>query len=140
MTAQWTREALEALGPVTDVPTTASVLGIGEWTVYEAIRRGDWSTTRALKLGTKIKIPVADLIAAVYGSGVAPSVPSVVAPGVDVNAVRAATAMVRAGLDALDALLGNGAGSAAGPAAMAPKGIATDGNSLPAVRPLRSAP
>lgn len=67
--AQWTREALEALGPVTDVPTTASVLDVNEWTVYEAIRRETWTLTRVLRLGRKIKIPTHDLIKLLYGDG-----------------------------------------------------------------------
>ncbi len=62
----WTREALEALGPVTDVPTTASVLDVAAWTVYAAIRRGDWKITRVFRLGRRIRIPTADLVAAVY--------------------------------------------------------------------------
>lgn len=62
----WTREAIEELGPTTDVPTTASVLGVSEWTVYEAIRRGEWSITRVLRLGRRIRIPTSDLLTALY--------------------------------------------------------------------------
>lgn len=69
MSAQWTREALEALGPVTDVPTTASVLQASEWTIYEQIRRGEWTLTRVLRLGRRIKIPTNDLIKLLYGDG-----------------------------------------------------------------------
>ncbi|MWA05822.1 hypothetical protein F8568_036800 [Actinomadura sp. LD22] len=69
MTVRWSREALEALGPVTDVPTTASVLQVSDWTVYEAIRRGEWTMTRVLRLGRMIKIPTNDLITLLYGAG-----------------------------------------------------------------------
>lgn len=67
MTA-WTREAITALGPVTDVPTLAAILGVHKDTVYAAIRRGEWTATRVLTLGRKIKIPTRDLIALLYES------------------------------------------------------------------------
>lgn len=74
MTA-WTRKALEALGPVTDVPTTAEVYGVNSDTVYAAIRRGEWTHTRVLRIGRKIKIPTRDLIDLLYppGPAAAPS-------------------------------------------------------------------
>ncbi|MFH9938553.1 helix-turn-helix domain-containing protein [Streptomyces murinus] len=64
----WTREAIEALGPVTDVPTVAAILDVNKDTVYAAIRRGEWTATRVLSLGRKIKIPTRDLIATLYGA------------------------------------------------------------------------
>lgn len=70
----WTREAIEALGPTTDVPTTASIFEVDKDTVYAAIRRDDWTATRVLRLGRKIRIPTLDLITLLYG--VAPAVPS----------------------------------------------------------------
>ena len=66
MTAAWTREAVEALGPTTDVPTVASIFGVNKDTVYAQIRRGEWTATRVLTLGRKIKIPTRDLIALLY--------------------------------------------------------------------------
>ncbi len=69
MTVAWNRDAIEALGPVTDVPTAASVLAISPDTVYDLIRRGEWSITRVLRLGRKIRIPTHDLIATLYGAG-----------------------------------------------------------------------
>jgi excisionase family DNA binding protein len=63
----WTRDAVEALGPTTDVPTAASVLNIGDWTVYNLIRRGEWTVTRVLRLGRKIRIPTQDLLNLLYG-------------------------------------------------------------------------
>jgi len=75
MTA-WTREAIEALGPVTDVPTTASIVDLNEWSVYEAIRRGGWHWTRVLRLGRTIKIPTHDLIALLYPAAPTPDVPA----------------------------------------------------------------
>lgn len=62
----WTREAIEALGPTTDVPTVASIFGVNKDTVYAQIRRGEWTATRVLPLGRKLKIPTRDLLALLY--------------------------------------------------------------------------
>lgn len=70
----WTREAIEALGPTTDVPTTAAIFGVDKDTVYSQIRRDEWTATRVLRLGRKIKIPTLDLIRLLYGA--APAAPS----------------------------------------------------------------
>lgn len=66
MTTPRTRAEIAALGPTTDVPTTAAILDASEWTVYEAIRRGTWDLTRVLRIGRKIKIPTHDLITLLY--------------------------------------------------------------------------
>lgn len=71
--ATWTREAIEALGPVTDVPTVAQIFDVNKDTVYSAIRRGEWTATRVLTLGRKIKIPTRDLVALLYASESAPA-------------------------------------------------------------------
>ncbi|MEV2228387.1 helix-turn-helix domain-containing protein [Streptomyces phaeochromogenes] len=73
MTA-WTREAIEALGPTTDVPTVASIFGVCKDTVYAQIRRGEWTATRVLSLGRKLKIPTRDLVDLLYASEPAPQV------------------------------------------------------------------
>ncbi|MFI6513574.1 hypothetical protein ACIBCT_38725 [Streptosporangium sp. NPDC050855] len=67
MKATWTREAIEALGPTTNVETAASVLDVSPWLAYELIRRKEWPT-RALRLGRKIKIPTHDLVVLLYSS------------------------------------------------------------------------
>ncbi|SMF64523.1 DNA binding domain-containing protein, excisionase family [Streptomyces sp. Amel2xC10] len=72
MTA-WTREAVEALGPTTDVPTVASIFGVNKDTVYAQIRRGEWTATRVLTLGRKIKIPTRDLVTLLYAPDTAPA-------------------------------------------------------------------
>lgn len=79
MRAAWTREAVEALGPTTDVPTTAAIFDVDAETVYNQIRRGEWTTTRVLRLGRKIRIPTRDLIALLYdpAMGAAPEFPAV---------------------------------------------------------------
>lgn len=80
MSVEWTREAVEALGPTTDVPTVASIFGVNKDTVYAQIRRGEWTATRVLPLGRKLRIPTRDLIALLYASEphpqVTPAVPS----------------------------------------------------------------
>lgn len=69
----WTREAIEALGPTTDVPTTAAIFDVNKDTVYAQIRRGEWTATRVLTLGRKIKIPTRDLVALLYAPESAPA-------------------------------------------------------------------
>ncbi|MEU0428522.1 helix-turn-helix domain-containing protein [Streptomyces canus] len=69
----WTREAVEALGPTTDVPTVASIFGVNKDTVYAQIRRGEWTATRVLTLGRKIKIPTRDLVTLLYAPDAAPA-------------------------------------------------------------------
>ncbi|MDX3354167.1 DNA-binding protein [Streptomyces sp. ME01-24h] len=66
LTACWSRRAIEALGPTTDVPTTAAIIGVDSDTVYGMIRRGEWTMTRVLRLGRRIKLPTRDLIAYLY--------------------------------------------------------------------------
>lgn len=83
MTAKWTRDALEALGPVTEVPTAAEVLDVSDWTIYEAIRRGTWDLTRVLRIGRRIKIPTHDLITLLYGAG--PASPATVTVPEDIT-------------------------------------------------------
>ena len=53
-------EQLAALGSTTDVASAAPFLGITSNTGYELIKRGEWPT-RILRMGRKIRIPVADL-------------------------------------------------------------------------------
>ncbi|MFC9631398.1 helix-turn-helix domain-containing protein [Streptomyces mirabilis] len=76
----WTREAIEALGPTTDVPTTAEIFEVHKDTIYAQIRRGEWTATRVLSLGRKIRIPTRDLIALLYApepaQQVSPAVPT----------------------------------------------------------------
>ncbi|MEU2598452.1 DNA-binding protein [Streptomyces hirsutus] len=62
----WTRETIEALGPTTDVPTTAAIFEVNKETVYDQIRRNEWTATRVLRLGRKIRIPTLDLVRLLY--------------------------------------------------------------------------
>jgi hypothetical protein len=65
MSATWTREAVEALGPTTNVRTAAKILGIGERLAYESVQRNQWPT-RVLRLGSRILIPTHDLLVLLY--------------------------------------------------------------------------
>jgi hypothetical protein len=76
MTA-WTRDEVEAKGPTTEVPVLADILGVDKDTIYDAIRRGDWTMTRVLRLGRRIKIPTLDIVTYLFAPAAAsPAVPS----------------------------------------------------------------
>lgn len=57
----WSEEDVRALGVQTDVPTAASILGIGRNTAYELIRRGEFPAP-VIKLGRHLIVPVAPLL------------------------------------------------------------------------------
>ncbi len=65
-----TRDELDALPPVLDVPTAAKVLGIGRSLAYDLVRRGDWPTP-VLRVGKLIKIPREPLIRLIEDPGTA---------------------------------------------------------------------
>lgn len=75
MTVTWSREAIEALGPTTDVPTSAAILDVNPWSIYESIRQGEWTLTRVLRIRRSIKIPTHDLIKVLYETE-APAAPA----------------------------------------------------------------
>ena len=56
-----TRDELDRLPPILDVPTAAHVLGIGRSLAYELVRRNDWPTP-VVRVGKLIKIPTAPLL------------------------------------------------------------------------------
>jgi hypothetical protein len=96
MTVRWSREAIEALGPMTDVPTTAAIVGVDSDTVYSSIRRGEWTMTRVLRLGRKIKIPTRDLVAYLYAPEVAAAPVLAQTPTVSTACHHAASSQVTA--------------------------------------------
>jgi hypothetical protein len=57
----WTEERVRALGLHTDVTTAASILGIGRSTAYDLIRR-DKFPVKVLRVGSRIRVPVARLL------------------------------------------------------------------------------
>jgi len=60
-TMQLTQEQVRALPAVVDVPTAASILGLGRTAAYELIRTKRWPTP-VLHLGKLIRIPTAPLL------------------------------------------------------------------------------
>ena len=60
-TMQLTQEQVQALPAVVDVPTAASILGLGRTAAYELIRTDRWPTP-VLHLGKLIRIPTAPLL------------------------------------------------------------------------------
>ena len=62
MSSTFTRRQLLALPSVVDLPTAASVLGLGRSAAYELVRLGQWPTP-VLRLGRVIRVPTAPLLA-----------------------------------------------------------------------------
>lgn len=56
-----TRQELQDLPALLDVPEAGRVLGIGRSLAYELVRDGKWPTT-VLRVGKLIKIPSAPLL------------------------------------------------------------------------------
>lgn len=68
-----TKEELDALPPVLDVPTAAQVLDIGRSLAYDLIRRDEWPTP-VVRVGKLIRIPTAPLLQ-LHASGAVDRVP-----------------------------------------------------------------
>jgi predicted DNA-binding transcriptional regulator AlpA len=60
------RTELDQLPQLLDVPTAATVLGIGRSLAYELVRTGQWPTP-VLRIGRLIKIPTAPLLRLIEG-------------------------------------------------------------------------
>lgn len=67
MADRWTLPTIQALGPVMTVPTLSAIVDCSDETIYALIRRGEWTATRVLRLGRKIRIPTRDVIVLLYG-------------------------------------------------------------------------
>ena len=78
--AAWTRGAVEALGPTTNVPTLAAIFDVNAETVYAAIRRNEWTATRVLRLGRSIKIPTLDIVRLLFAPVAAATPPILAVP------------------------------------------------------------
>jgi len=59
----FTRQDLQALPAVLDVPTGARVLGVGLTTARDLVRTGRWPSP-VLRVGRQYRIPTAPLLAA----------------------------------------------------------------------------
>ncbi len=58
---KWSAERIAELGPTTDLPTAASLLGIGRGLAYELHRRGQLPFP-ILRLGRRLVVPTAPLL------------------------------------------------------------------------------
>lgn len=59
----WTAERIAALGPVTDITTTAAILRLSRSTAYELAKQGRFPVP-VIRAGTRYRVPVALLLAA----------------------------------------------------------------------------
>ena len=57
----WNLEAVRQLGMTTDIETAAAILGIGRTLAFE-LARTDRFPVRLLRMGRRIRVPVADLL------------------------------------------------------------------------------
>jgi predicted DNA-binding transcriptional regulator AlpA len=69
-----TTDDLRALPPVLDVPTAGRLLGLGRSAAYDLIVAGRWPTP-VLRLGRRLRIPTAPLLALLGLDPVRPSQP-----------------------------------------------------------------
>ena len=59
----WTEDAIRALGMVTDLPTAASIFGLGRALAYELAKNGEFPVP-VIRVGSRYRVPVAPILAA----------------------------------------------------------------------------
>jgi len=59
----WTEDAIRALGMVTDLPTAASIFGLGRALAYE-LAKNDQFPVPVIRVGSRYRVPVAPILAA----------------------------------------------------------------------------
>ena len=59
----WTGQRIRALGAVTDLPTAASIFGLGRSLAYDLAKR-DQFPVPVIRAGTRYRVPVAAILAA----------------------------------------------------------------------------
>jgi len=59
----WTEDAIRALGAVTDLPTAASIFGLGRALAYELAKNGEFPVP-VIRVGSRYRVPVAPILAA----------------------------------------------------------------------------
>lgn len=69
-----TTDDLRALPPVLDLPTAGRLLGLGRSAAYDLVLAGRWPTP-VLRLGRRLRIPTAPLLALLGLDSVRPSQP-----------------------------------------------------------------
>lgn len=61
----WTGQRILALGAVTDLPTAAAIFGLSRTSAYDLARRGLFPVP-VLRAGTRYRVPVAPILAALH--------------------------------------------------------------------------
>lgn len=72
MMAPMSREQVRQLAQertMTSVVTLGRAIGTGSNKIYDDIAQGRWTATRVIRIGRKILIPTADIVALVEGQG-----------------------------------------------------------------------
>ena len=59
----WTDADIRALGAITDLPTAASIFGIGRAQAYELAKNDDFPVP-VIRVGSRYRVPVAAILAA----------------------------------------------------------------------------
>ena len=60
---EWTEERIRALGLLTDLPTAASIFGLGRALAYELAKNDDFPVP-VIRVGSRYRVPVAAILAA----------------------------------------------------------------------------
>jgi predicted DNA-binding transcriptional regulator AlpA len=63
--AVWTESQIRALGAVTDLPTAASIFGLGRALAYELAKNGEFPVP-VIRVGARYRVPVAAILAALH--------------------------------------------------------------------------
>ena len=60
----WTAEAIQALGPTTDLPTLGSIFDCSRWKAYQMARAGEWEKVgvKIVRLGSKYRVVVPSIL------------------------------------------------------------------------------
>jgi hypothetical protein len=62
--AKWTPEAIRALGPTTDLPTLATIVGCSRWKSYQMAQHNEWERLgiKVLPIGSKYRVVVESIL------------------------------------------------------------------------------
>ena len=60
---EWTEERIRVLGLLTDLPTAASIFGLGRALAYELAKNDDFPVP-VIRVGSRYRVPVAAILAA----------------------------------------------------------------------------
>jgi predicted DNA-binding transcriptional regulator AlpA len=62
---EWTEERIRGLGLLTDLPTAASIFGLGRALAYELAKNDDFPVP-VIRVGSRYRVPVAAILAALH--------------------------------------------------------------------------